>query len=99
MFRLFLSLALFLFLARPSDERTGWAGAVELPGGMKLEFSVELGKDSGTITIPMQGVKDQPLTGVSVSDKELKFGVAAYGAAWELKVSEDGKTATGVLKQ
>jgi dienelactone hydrolase len=94
-----LLLSLFLLFSQSSDERAAWAGAVELPGGMKLEFSVELGKDSGTITIPLQGVKDVPLTGVAVSDKELKFAVASFGAAWELKVSEDGKSATGVLKQ
>ncbi len=94
-----LLLFLFLFLARPADERATWTGTVELPGGMKLDFSVELGKDSGTISIPLQGAKDLPLSGVSVTDKELKFGIASAGAAWEMKVSDDGKSATGVLKQ
>ncbi len=94
-----LLLFLFLFLARPADERVTWTGTVELPGGMKLDFSVELGKDSGTISIPLQGAKDLLLSGVSVTDKELKFGIASAGAAWEMKVSDDGKSATGVLKQ
>src|SRR6187399_226641 len=69
-----LLLALLCFFARP-DERVTWTGSVELPGALKLDFSVELGKDSGTISIPMQGAKDLPLDGVSVSDKELKFAL------------------------
>src|SRR5258706_3507588 len=94
-----LLLFLFLFLSRPGDERVTWTGTVELPATMKLDFSVELGKDSGTISIPLQGVKDLPLAGVSVTDKELKFSIQEAGAVWELKVSDDGKSATGVLKQ
>jgi pimeloyl-ACP methyl ester carboxylesterase len=95
---LHLLLALLCLFARP-DERVTWTGTVELPGAMKLDFSVELGKDSGTISIPMQGVKDQPLDGVSVSDKDLKFSVKQYGAVWELKIADDGKSATGLFKQ
>jgi len=94
-----LLVCLVLFLARPVDERVAWSGVVELPGSTKLEFSVELGKDSGTISIPMQGAKDVPLAGVSVSDKELKFSIPSVGAVWEMKVSDDGQSATGVLKQ
>lgn len=94
-----LLLALLFLLAPAADERVTWSGSVELPGAMKLDFSVELGKDSGTISIPMQGAKDLPLDGVSVSDKELKFSIKQAGAFWELKISDDGKSATGLLKQ
>jgi pimeloyl-ACP methyl ester carboxylesterase len=104
MIRLILAVVLFLSLsaaawARTGDERVGWAGAVELPDGSKLEFSVELAKDSGTITIPAQGVKSLALSNVTATDKELKFSLKAAGAAWELQVAADGQTATGVLKQ
>lgn len=88
-----------LALAQPGDKPVVWAGAVELPGGMKLEFSVELRKDSGTITIPMQGAKDLPLSDVAVDEKELRFSIKSAGAVWEMKVAPDGATATGVLKQ
>ena len=94
-----LLLLLVLLLAGQGGEAAVWSGVVELPGAMKLEFSVELKPDSGTISIPLQGVKDWPLTGVSVSDKTLKFALPTAGAAWELTLSEDGKTATGLLKQ
>jgi pimeloyl-ACP methyl ester carboxylesterase len=76
-----------------------WSGTVELPAEMKLDFSVELAKDSGTISIPLQHAKDIPLDGVEVTAKSLKFAVSSSGAAWELAVADDGKSATGVLRQ
>jgi pimeloyl-ACP methyl ester carboxylesterase len=81
------------------EDKVVWSGNVELPGGMNLEISVELGKDSGTISIPMQHAKDVPLADVAVTDKSLKFAIPSAGAAWELAVADDGKTATGVLRQ
>lgn len=78
---------------------TVWSGTVELPGGQKLDFTVELERDSGTISIPLQGAKDLPLSDVSVTEKELRFAIRAAGAAWEMHVSDDGRTATGVLRQ
>ena len=105
MIRLLLALLLSLAMPRGSDAQTAgdapssWSGTVELPGGTKLDFVVELNKDSGTISIPMQGAKDLPLSGVVVTATELKFAIEAAGAAWEMKVAADGKTAEGVLKQ
>lgn len=104
MIRLILALVLsfatpLLALAQSESEPVSWSGAVELPGGVKLEFSVALKKDSGTISIPVQGVKDMSLSDVSVTDKELKFSIKQAGAVWEMKVADDGKTASGVLKQ
>lgn len=80
-------------------EVTAWSGFVDLPDGSKLEFSVELEADSGTISIPAQAAKDLPLSGVKVSDKVLEFSIPSVGASWKMTVSDDGKTATGVLKQ
>jgi pimeloyl-ACP methyl ester carboxylesterase len=85
--------------ARAIEEPVAWSGVVELPDGQKLEFSVELTKDSGTITIPVQRAKDVPLTDVAVTDKEMKFGIRSAGATWEMKVAADGQTAVGALKQ
>jgi len=94
-----LALALVLSSATAGLEHAVWLGIVELPGGTNLEFSVELEKDSGTISIPMQNAKDLPLSDVSVTDKALKFSIRSAGAVWEMVVSDDGKSATGVLKQ
>jgi pimeloyl-ACP methyl ester carboxylesterase len=86
------------------DEPTSWAGSIELPGGIVLEFSVALTSDSGTITIPLQKVSAAELSGVSASAKELKFTLKNPGgekahANFELQVAEDGKSAAGLLKQ
>ena len=83
----------------PAAQAVGWSGAVELPGGLKLEFAVELTTDAGTISIPMQGVKDLKLSDVAVSAKLLKFSIKEAGAVWELKVADDGQTAEGTLTQ
>ncbi len=85
--------------ATPSVERVSWSGAVELPGNQKLEYSVELEDGAGTISIPMQHALDMPLADVVVTDKQLKFAIPSVGAAWVLDIAEDGKSATGVLKQ
>jgi uncharacterized protein len=79
-----------------------WEGSVELPGGQKLNFEVALEKDTGTISIPAQGAKDLALTSVTLGEKisfTLKLPSVAASAVWEFKVSEDGKSAEGVLKQ
>lgn len=104
MLRSFLALVLILAVsafasARSGAEASNWSGVVELPDGERLEFSVALEKDSGTITIPLQRVKDLPLSDVSVTEKELKFSIQSAGAAWELRVAADGQSASGVLKQ
>jgi len=85
--------------AFPGGDAVLWTGSVEIPDGTTLEFSVELEQHSGTITIPVQHVKDLPLSDVSVTDKELRFSIASAGAVWELKVADDGKSASGVLRQ
>ncbi|MBL8760023.1 MAG: alpha/beta fold hydrolase, partial [Phycisphaerae bacterium] len=82
-----------------------WAGAITLPGGITLDFSVNLAKDSGTISIPAQGANDLPLSDVSTAPDQLKFVLRPAGApevAWarfELKVAADGNSAEGVLRQ
>lgn len=82
-----------------------WAGPITLPGGITLDFSVNIIKDTGTISIPAQGAKDLPLSEVSTADSQLKFVIKPAGApeaAWarfELKIAPDGNTAEGVLRQ
>lgn len=93
--------------AKPVAAKDGdtWAGPITLPGGITLDFSVNIIKDSGTISIPAQGARDLPLTDVSTADSQLKFVLKPAGApeaAWarfELKIAPDGHTAEGVLRQ
>jgi pimeloyl-ACP methyl ester carboxylesterase len=89
--------------AKPAEaEAERWEGSVELPGGMKLEFSVVLANGGGTISIPMQGAKDLPLTDVTTGEAmgfTLALGNANANAVWSFKAAPDGKTAEGTLKQ
>ncbi|MBL8746028.1 MAG: hypothetical protein JNK58_06695, partial [Phycisphaerae bacterium] len=82
-----------------------WKGVVTLPGGMKLDFTVNLGPDGGRISIPMQGARDLPLRNGAADGNSLKFTLAAPGApenAWakfDMTVSDDGAQAEGTLSQ
>lgn len=85
-----------------------WTGAVELPGA-ELGFSIEITRvgDSGwtgSIDIPLQGVKGLPLSRIARTDTELAFVAELPGAPeanwpkWSLTIGEDG-SAEGVLRQ
>lgn len=99
-----VALAFMLAAVAARGQSTRWSGTIDLPG-MALGFSVELGADSGTITIPMQGVKDLPLADVEVADRAMRFTLKPAGApeaAWarfEAQIAPDGATAEGTLKQ
>lgn len=90
----------------PPAEPRHWKGAIELPGGMSLDFTIVLpAEGSGTISIPMQGAKDVPLSSTSVEGKSLRFVLAPPGAPeaahakFDLTIAEDGQSATGTLNQ
>lgn len=92
--------------AAPSAQTSSrWSGTIELPGGQKLAFSVDLSSDSGTIDIPMQGAKGLKLEEVATSDKALKFTLAPPGASdkarakFAVTIADDGQTASGTLSQ
>lgn len=100
----FVRLLAVMFAASALAEPKAWEGAVELPGGIKLNFSVKLEAESGTISIPMQGVKDLKLEGVSVKPDKITFMLknpagGEANAVFEYTPAADGKTAEGALKQ
>jgi fermentation-respiration switch protein FrsA (DUF1100 family) len=89
-------------------------GVVDLPGGMELEFSVVLvpavgnQPTGGTMSIPMQGLKDGALEEVEIGKDWVKFtlkspGAGANEAAWArfeaAPVAGEEKTWRGTLKQ
>ncbi len=91
--------------ATSTAETQHWKGTIELPGGMKLDFTVSLGDSGGTISIPMQGAKDLALREGTTDGRSLKFTLAPPGAAenawakFDLTISDDGETAEGTLSQ
>jgi pimeloyl-ACP methyl ester carboxylesterase len=95
--------------AAASSGAQRWKGVVELPQGVKLDIGVMLmpardgGAASGTIDIPMQGVKGAALSEVKISGEEIGFTIAGPGAdasaVFTLKPSPDGKAAAGEIRQ
>ncbi|WP_246202662.1 alpha/beta hydrolase [Virgibacillus doumboii] len=66
-----------------------WTGSIEIPN-QPLDFIVNLKKNdewSGTISIPIQGVKDFPLSSVTVNNQDVAFFMKIQGQ----QISFDGK--------
>ncbi|GGJ89018.1 hypothetical protein GCM10007063_09550 [Lentibacillus kapialis] len=58
-----------------------WTGAIDAPN-QQLDIMVNLNNDnewSGTISIPVQGIKDYPLTSVTVDGSEITFFMEIQG--------------------
>lgn len=87
----------------PAAKAERWAGAVELPGGMKLEITVSLTPPKGTIDIPLQSVTGAPLEDVSTEGGMLRFTLKPPGAPRQahavFEATVTGDTATGTLSQ
>lgn len=81
-----------------------WNGSIELPG-MSLDVSVALTGTVGTMSIPMQGVKEMPLRDVVREGEMLRFTFAPPGLgdkAWahfEMRIAADGASAEGNMTQ
>ncbi len=57
-----------------------WEGAIELPG-QKLDVDLDFAKRAdgtwkGDVSIPLQGAKDLPLTGIMIDGAEVTFAIA-----------------------
>jgi uncharacterized protein len=88
--------------ASATEEPQRWEGSVELPGGMKLDFSVALTAAGGTISIPMQGVKDLALSDVTIGESmgfTLPLGSEKANAVWSFTLTANGDLAKGTLNQ
>jgi len=82
-----------------------WTGAVDLPGGAgRLDLSVRLedggdGARRGTISIPVQGVADAPLSAITDDGEALHFTFEVPGAPARFELTRDGAEARGELAQ
>jgi pimeloyl-ACP methyl ester carboxylesterase len=96
--------------AAQAGEAQRWKGELELPG-MKLEFIALLtpahadSPASGTLDIPMQGLKDGPLSEVVVTGERIAFVLALpqmppqNHARFTATPAPDGLSARGELRQ
>ncbi|WP_010529225.1 alpha/beta hydrolase [Lentibacillus jeotgali] len=73
-----------------------WTGAIDVPN-QQLDIIVKLTKDnewSGTISIPVQGIKDYPLSAVTVDGNDIAFFMELQGQ----QISFDGELKKDVIE-
>jgi putative CocE/NonD family hydrolase len=81
-----------------------WIGALTLPG-QELGFDVDLVQGAtgwtGDISIPAQGAKDLPLTGIAIAGDSITFAIAGVpgNPTHRGTISADGETIAGVMTQ
>lgn len=85
------------------DDIEYWKLAIALPTGVPLHVGVTLirgadGGFTGTADIPMQRVKDIPVTAIARQSDQIGFTLPP-GAVIDAIVDADGETASGTLKQ
>lgn len=76
-----------------------WEGAIQTPE-KSMRIVVDLAKNSrgewiGSFSIPAREIVDAPLTGVSVKDAAVHFGLGISTTFFEGKLSEDGASLAG----
>lgn len=88
--------------------REDWRGAVDVIGDAPIEFVVHVGAGPGegwTLDIPGQGLREEPLSDYERAGEVMRFTVRFAGkpekawAKFEMRVSEDGKSAAGTMGQ
>lgn len=88
-----------------SEEVTGmekitgyWEGAIEVPS-QPLPFIAEFEGESGTLSIPVQGLSNFPFANVSFDDPNVKFSMNLQGQMLAFDGALDGETISGTFTQ
>jgi CubicO group peptidase (beta-lactamase class C family) len=103
-FLLALTLALAAAGASATPPAGHWRGAIELPG-TQLAVDVDLAVDgdvwSGDISIPAQGAKDLPLTGITVDGDAVRFVIGGVPGepTFAGTLAADGASIAGTFTQ
>ena len=76
-----------------------WEGAIQMPE-QELRITLDLAKNSkgewtGSFSIPSMDVIDAPLTGISVKETSVRFGLGLSSTSFEGTLSEDGAGLSG----
>ncbi len=90
--------------AQAPDVSGHWVGEIDTPGaglGIDVDFSTEGGTLRGDISIPVQGVQDMELIGVSQDGTSVRFAMPDIPGdpTFAGTVSEDGDRITGTFTQ
>ena len=90
---------------KPNPAEGHWDGAIDIPGA-KLQFDVDLdqsegGSWTGDISIPAQGAKDLPLSGLKVEADKVSFAIPGIPGdpGFTGTVAPDGAAVSGTFTQ
>lgn len=75
-----------------------WQGAIEIPG-QPIPFSIEFTGGEGTLSIPLQGIENYPLTTVKFEDPELAFDATIQGERLVFEGALETEKITGQMTQ
>ncbi|MBU9674940.1 alpha/beta hydrolase [Planococcus sp. CP5-4] len=75
-----------------------WQGAIEVPG-QPIPFSIEITGDEGTLSIPLQGVENYPLSTIKFDDPEVAFDTTIQGERLVFEGALESQTITGNMTQ
>ncbi|GIN85196.1 hypothetical protein J6TS2_15820 [Heyndrickxia sporothermodurans] len=75
-----------------------WEGAISIPK-QPLPISVKFNKDGGTISIPVQGLNDYPLTNIKFNKENLSFEMSIQGQQIKFNGKTKQERITGTFTQ
>ncbi|MFP3322654.1 alpha/beta hydrolase [Planococcus sp. SIMBA_160] len=75
-----------------------WQGAIEVPG-QPIPFSIEFTEGEGSLSIPLQGVENYPLSTVKFDDPEVAFDANLQGERLVFEGELNAEKITGTMTQ
>ncbi len=75
-----------------------WQGAIEVPG-QPIPFSIEFTEGEGSLSIPLQGVENYPLSTVKFDDPEVAFDANLQGERLVFEGKLNAEKITGTMTQ
>ncbi|WP_083509190.1 alpha/beta hydrolase [Planococcus rifietoensis] len=75
-----------------------WQGAIEIPG-QPIPFSIEFAGDEGSLSIPLQGIENYPLSTVKFNEPEVAFDATIQGERLVFEGKLNAEKITGQMTQ
>lgn len=75
-----------------------WQGAIEVQG-QPIPFSIEFADGEGALSIPLQGVKNYPLSTIKFEDPKVAFDTTIQGERLVFEGALESETITGQMTQ
>ena len=75
-----------------------WQGAIEVPG-QPIPFSIEFTEGEGSLSIPLQGIENYPLSTVKFDDPEVAFDTTIQGERLVFEGALNAEKITGNMTQ